>query len=189
MGDFVIDRADERVLGPEAAQDRQQGLSGAAVARRARRQAADQGRAFLDGLGRDDRQRIGLDLGDQGIAPRARRRSRTPRYIESVYGRGYRLLTPVRPIDGTGDRAPARKRRRAPKSRVPAGGGEGRPPVVLVSAFHDEAQSATARPGARPSCARKSCRACRDSARSSWSPTPARRKMRPRRAGTSAAIR
>jgi DNA-binding winged helix-turn-helix (wHTH) protein len=64
--------------------------------------------------------------------------SRTPRYIESVYGRGYRFIAPVENVDG-GARSAAAAPRAAPgrpQHSGPAPGGG--PPLVLVSSFHDE---------------------------------------------------
>ena len=127
VGDFVIDRADERVLGPEGP------LKIGNKAYRVLLSLAEQDGKLLtkdalfstvwDGtiVSRSALTSVRRALGD---------RSRTPRYIESVYGRGYRLLAPVRPIDGTGDRAPARQRprpevARAGRRRRPAAGGAG----------------------------------------------------------------
>lgn len=65
--------------------------------------------------------------------------SRTPRLIESVYGRGYRFIAPVEPVRAPPSvvAAPAQPARSArPQS-------DGRPPLVLVSAFRDEAVRAT----------------------------------------------
>lgn len=58
--------------------------------------------------------------------------SRTPRFIESVYGRGYRLIPPVQFGGNPGLRAVQ------PPARDGATG-EDRPVLVLVSAFEDEA--------------------------------------------------
>jgi DNA-binding winged helix-turn-helix (wHTH) protein/tetratricopeptide (TPR) repeat protein len=62
--------------------------------------------------------------------------SRTPRYIESVYGRGYRLLTPV---SGT-DRAPAASGSRGEPAAEPQRA-IGRPPLLYVPAFEALAPS------------------------------------------------
>src|SRR5687767_1009834 len=142
LGDFVIDRADERVLGPDGP------LKLGNKAYRVLLSLAEQHGKLLTKDALFSTVWDGTIVSESALtsAIKELRRalgdeSRTPRYIESVYGRGYRLLTPVRPIDGLGDRAPAPEAApaTAPKSRGPAGGGEGRPPVVLVSAFHDEA--------------------------------------------------
>jgi len=61
--------------------------------------------------------------------------SRTPRLIESVYGRGYRFIAPVRPAP-----APATPRPAPPAVETAR---EGRPPLVLVSGFRDEAVRAS----------------------------------------------
>ncbi len=59
---------------------------------------------------------------------------RPPRLIEAVYGRGYRFLAPV----SSGDPSPAQPEAKA-SDRDGAGPDPGGPPLVLVSAFEDEA--------------------------------------------------
>lgn len=59
--------------------------------------------------------------------------SRTPRYIESIYGRGYRLLPEVTTSDRAPETAP-------PQSARPARAGPlGRPPLLFIPAFDDAA--------------------------------------------------
>ncbi|MGZ8282509.1 MAG: winged helix-turn-helix domain-containing protein [Allosphingosinicella sp.] len=69
--------------------------------------------------------------------------SRTPRYIESVYGRGYRLIAPVQAVTAEAHATPAgpRIQQTPPRKSSEAADGttEGQPPLVLVSAFRDEA--------------------------------------------------
>lgn len=63
--------------------------------------------------------------------------SRTPRYIESVYGRGYRFIAPVEHVAhraGTASRAGPSRALSAVQTKAPGGA-----PLVLVSSFHDEA--------------------------------------------------
>lgn len=139
FGDFVIDRADERVIGAEgplklgnkayrvllalAEQD------GKLLTKDALFSTVWDGTIVSESALTSAIKELRRALGDE---------SRTPRYIESVYGRGYRLLTPVSlvapaetpPAPPAPAAAPARSRRSA---------GEATPPVVLVSAFEDEA--------------------------------------------------
>src|SRR5688500_1403413 len=144
VGDFVIDRADERVLGPDgplklgnkayrvllslAEQD------GKLLTKDALFSSVWDGTIVSESALTSAIKELRRALGDE---------SRTPKYIESVYGRGYRLLTPVRPVEdnGAARRAPPRAASPAPRRHagIPAPGEEGRPPVVLVSAFQDEA--------------------------------------------------
>jgi DNA-binding winged helix-turn-helix (wHTH) protein/tetratricopeptide (TPR) repeat protein len=72
--------------------------------------------------------------------------SRTPRYIESVYGRGYRLIAPVRHIRRAARSAPSTLHSVQDEVRIETT--EGGPPLVLISAFDDSAVKAT-----HPHCA------------------------------------
>ena len=71
--------------------------------------------------------------------------SRTPRYIESVYGRGYRFIAPVtKGIAMAGSSRGATQKLPAADEAAPHQSDgrreqQGRPPLVLVSRFHDEA--------------------------------------------------
>jgi DNA-binding winged helix-turn-helix (wHTH) protein len=143
FGDFVIDRADERVLGPDgpiklgnkayrvllslAEHD------GKLLTKDALFSSVWDGTIVSESALTSAIKELRRALGDE---------SRTPRYIESVYGRGYRLLTPVSPVNG-GPQVSARPAAKAAspegrKARKPSGE-EGRPPLVLVPAFRDEA--------------------------------------------------
>ena len=143
FGDFVIDRADERVLGPDgplklghkayrvllslAEQD------GKLLTKDALFSSVWDGTIVSESALTSAIKELRRALGDE---------SRTPRYIESVYGRGYRLLTPVRPVNGGPKVAVAQaepSRSFAPRSTAARQAPEGRPPLVLVSAFRDEA--------------------------------------------------
>lgn len=64
--------------------------------------------------------------------------TRAPTYIESVYGRGYRLIPDVREAEGATSPPPPR-----PAPPPPQPGPAGRPPLVLVGAFRDEGVRAT----------------------------------------------
>ena len=143
FGDFRIDRADERVIGPDgpvklgnkayrvllslAEQD------GKLLTKDALFSTVWDGTIVSESALTSAIKELRRALGDE---------SRTPRYIESVYGRGYRLLTPVQAVADDGhDHRPAttpllvNHPGRAP-ARVAE---EGRPPLILVSAFRDEA--------------------------------------------------
>ncbi|WP_265529641.1 winged helix-turn-helix domain-containing protein [Sphingomicrobium marinum] len=67
--------------------------------------------------------------------------SRHPRYIESVYGRGYRLIASVRPWDGKDlpSVQPSRAAQPAPKPEK----AKGAPPRVVMGDFKDEAVTDT----------------------------------------------
>ena len=136
FGDYVIDRDDERVIGPNGP------LKIGHKAYRVLLSLAEQDGKLLTKDALFSSVWDGTIVSESSLtsAIRELRRalgdeSRTPRYIESVYGRGYRMIAPVhavahapRPV------APIRVEVPAPKLS-----GEGRPPVILVSAFHDEA--------------------------------------------------
>jgi DNA-binding winged helix-turn-helix (wHTH) protein/tetratricopeptide (TPR) repeat protein len=62
--------------------------------------------------------------------------SKTPRYIESIYGRGYRLLPEV---TRGGRTAPAAAPEAARMAPAPARGPLGRPPLLYIPAFDDAA--------------------------------------------------
>ena len=139
FGDYVIDRADERVIGPDGP------LRLGNKAYRVLLSLAEQEGKLLTKDALFSSVWDGTIVGESALtsAIKELRRalgdeSRTPRYIESVYGRGYRLIAPVRAAEAEPPRrdAPAADRRREP---APAPAEEGRPPLVLVSAFRDEA--------------------------------------------------
>jgi len=131
FGDFAIDRVDERVIGPDgpvkignkayrvllslAEND------GKLLTKDALFSTVWDGTIVSESVLASTIRELRKALGDQ---------SRTPRYIESAYGRGYRLLTPVREVKGNGTAgrtAPAAPTTAA-KSSAPAGGGDA-PPV------------------------------------------------------------
>ena len=139
LGDFIVDRADERVLGPNgplklghkayrvllslAEQD------GKLLTKDALFSSVWDGTTVSESALTSVIKELRRALGDE---------SRTPRYIESVYGRGYRLLEPVRPV-GPEAGAPNQVRRPSPINGARAEeDAEARPPVVLVSAFQDD---------------------------------------------------
>ena len=137
FGDYVIDRSDERVIGPGgplkighkaycvlvalAEQD------GKLLTKDALFSSVWDGTIVselsLTSAIRELRRALGDEL-------------RTPRYIESVYGRGYRMIEPVRAMVANAPRPVALVRAEVAAPTMPD---EGRPPVILVSAFHDEA--------------------------------------------------
>lgn len=139
FGDFVIDRADERVLGPEgplklghkayrvllalAEQD------GRLLTKDALFSSVWDGMIVSESALTSTIKELRRALGDE---------SRTPTYIESVYGRGYRLIAPVRTADGA-----AKPSRKTPVSNSEhdrdRGPAASRPPLVLVSTFDDSA--------------------------------------------------
>jgi DNA-binding winged helix-turn-helix (wHTH) protein len=133
FGDFTIDREDERLLGPQgpvrlgnkafrvllqlAEQD------GRLLTKDALFSSVWDGTVVSESALTSVIKELRRALGDD---------TRTPRYIESIYGRGYRLLPPVR--KGRGSAAepqagePARAARSAPL---------GRPPLLYIPAFDD----------------------------------------------------
>ena len=141
FGDYVIDRADERLIGPSGPirlgnkawrvllalieQD------GRLLTKDALFETVWDGTIVTESSLTSAIKELRRALGDE---------SRTPRFIESVYGRGYRFIAPVKPAS----EAPA------PPSIVPAappparaGTRESRPPLIVVSEFRDEAVRAT----------------------------------------------
>lgn len=138
FGDFVIDRADERVLGPGGP------LRLGQKAFRVLVSLAEQDGKLLTKDALFDSVWDGTIVSESSLtsAVKELRRalgdeSRTPRYIESVYGRGYRLIAPVRAVDGNGNAAAlaVASPRGKPAPALP----EGSPPLVLVSGFRDDA--------------------------------------------------
>ncbi|HYU94580.1 MAG TPA: winged helix-turn-helix domain-containing protein [Sphingomicrobium sp.] len=139
FGDFVLDRADERVHGPGGP---------VKIGHKAYRVLV----ALVEQEGRLlTKEALFSDVWDGTIVSESaltsvikelRRalgdESRTPRYIESVYGRGYRFLPAV---DTVGEDDPAAH---GPAEARPSGQANGRPvavqpPLVLVSRFDDSA--------------------------------------------------
>ncbi|HEV2865811.1 MAG TPA: winged helix-turn-helix domain-containing protein, partial [Allosphingosinicella sp.] len=141
FGDFVIDRADERVLGPNgpvrlghkaycvllslAEQE------GRLLTKDALFASVWDGTIVSESALTSAIKELRRALGDE---------SKTPSYIESVYGRGYRLIPPVRAADAKAQ--PLRPPAAAAPAAHPAAEPQpaaGRPPLVLVSAFNDSA--------------------------------------------------
>lgn len=142
FGDYVIDRADERLIGPSGPirlgnkawrvlvslieQD------GRLLTKDALFETVWDGTIVTESSLTSAIKELRRALGDE---------SRTPRYIESVYGRGYRFIAPVSPA-GEAPASPAV----APAAPAPAarvGKREHQPPLIVVSAFRDEAVRAT----------------------------------------------
>ena len=140
FGDFVIDRADERVLGPNGPVR----LGNKAY------------RVLLALVGQDGRLLTkdalfstvwdGTIVSESALtsAVKELRRAlgddpRQPRYIESVYGRGYRFIAPVRPADGKARTANAARAPAAPAVEAMPERAETAPPLVLVAPFNDAA--------------------------------------------------
>jgi DNA-binding winged helix-turn-helix (wHTH) protein/tetratricopeptide (TPR) repeat protein len=138
FGDYVIDRSDERVLAPDgpvklgnkayrvllalAEHD------GRLLTKDALFSSVWDGTTVSESALTSVIKELRRALGDV---------SRTPRYIESVYGRGYRLLAPVTRFCGP----PSRQNQptSSPTVAAEAAEEEHEPPVVLVSAFQDHA--------------------------------------------------
>jgi DNA-binding winged helix-turn-helix (wHTH) protein/tetratricopeptide (TPR) repeat protein len=135
FGDFTIDRADERVLGPQGPV-----RLGNKAYRVLLLLAEQQGRLLTkDALFSSVWD--GTIVGESALTSviKELRRalgdeSRPPRYIESAYGRGYRLLPEVR-------RGPAASLAADPAAAGPApaprGASVGRPPLLYIPAFDD----------------------------------------------------
>jgi DNA-binding winged helix-turn-helix (wHTH) protein/tetratricopeptide (TPR) repeat protein len=135
FGDFTIDRADERLLGPNgpirlgnkayrvllrlAEQD------GKLLTKDALFTSVWDGTVVSESALTSVIKELRRALGDE---------SRTPRYIESIYGRGYRLLPEVRQELGAvvyaAPDAPA-------EPQAPAAAAVGRPPLLYIPAFDD----------------------------------------------------
>jgi DNA-binding winged helix-turn-helix (wHTH) protein/tetratricopeptide (TPR) repeat protein len=137
FGDFTLDRADERLLGPQGPV-----RLGNKAFRVLLQLAEQEGRLLTkdalfssvwDGT-------IVSESALTSVIKELRRalgdESRTPRYIESIYGRGYRLLPQVRHGRGEPVRA-------EPEAGKPAAGPRhaslGRPPLLYIPAFDDSA--------------------------------------------------
>ena len=103
FGDYVIDRADERVVGPDGP------LKIGNKAYRVLLSLAEQDGKLLTKDALFSTVWDGTIVSESVLASAIRElrralgdESRTPRYIESAYGRGYRLLTPVSPVERNG---------------------------------------------------------------------------------------
>lgn len=139
FGEFTIDRADERLLGPQGP------VRLGNKAFRVLLELAEQDGRLLTKDALFSSVWDGTIVGESALTSviKELRRalgdeSRTPRYIESVYGRGYRLLPDVRPVHGSQADSPP------PKARpVPQGAALGRPPLLYIPAFDDGASRET----------------------------------------------
>lgn len=141
FGDFVIDRADQRVLGPQgpvklgnkafqvllllAEQD------GRLLTKDALFSSVWDGTIVTESALTSAVKELRRALGDE---------SRTPLYIESVYGRGYRLLPEVREIGATTRERAARP---ASPARTAGASPTGKAPLLYVPAFDDSALRAS----------------------------------------------
>ena len=133
FGAFVLDRRDERLVGPDGpvkiGNKAYRVLlalieeEGRLVTKDALLSSVWDGTIVTEASLTSAVRELRRALGDQ---------SRTPQYIESVYGRGYRFVAPLSAATAPPRPAPAAPIR-------PAAQDEGRPPLVLVSAFRDEA--------------------------------------------------
>jgi len=137
FGDFTLDRADERLLGPQgpvrlgnkayrvllllAEQE------GRLLTKDALFSSVWDGTIVSESALTSVIKELRRALGDE---------SRTPRYIESIYGRGYRLLPEVSSGRGTAGRAEPEAATPAP---TPPGASLGRPPLLYIPAFDDSA--------------------------------------------------
>jgi DNA-binding winged helix-turn-helix (wHTH) protein/tetratricopeptide (TPR) repeat protein len=134
FGDFTIDRGDERLLGPQGPVRlgnkafrvllelaRQEGRL---LTKDALFSSVWDGTIVSESALTSVIKELRRALGDE---------SKTPRYIESIYGRGYRLLPEVR--QGTGA-APAAAPPAA-RAAAPRGPALGRPPLLYIPAFDD----------------------------------------------------
>jgi DNA-binding winged helix-turn-helix (wHTH) protein/tetratricopeptide (TPR) repeat protein len=134
FGEYVIDRADERLLGPggpvrlgnkafrvllELAEH-----EGRLLTKDALFSSVWDGTIVGESALTSVIKELRRALGDE---------SRTPRYIESIYGRGYRLLPEVRRVAGPA--AGASPQASAPPA--PTGAVLGRPPLLYIPAFDD----------------------------------------------------
>jgi DNA-binding winged helix-turn-helix (wHTH) protein/tetratricopeptide (TPR) repeat protein len=133
FGDFTIDRGDERLLGPQGP------VRLGNKAFRVLLQLAEQEGRLLTKDALFSSVWDGTVVSESALTSviKELRRAlgddtRTPRYIESIYGRGYRLLPPVR--QGRGSAA-------EPQAREPAAAARsaqlGRPPLLYIPAFDD----------------------------------------------------
>jgi predicted ATPase/DNA-binding winged helix-turn-helix (wHTH) protein len=137
FGDFTIDRGDERLLGPQGP------VRLGNKAFRVLLQLAQQEGRLLTKDALFSSVWDGTIVGESALTSviKELRRalgdeSRTPRYIESIYGRGYRLLPEVRHGPGPAVRAEPEAGEPAPGAR---GAPLGRAPLLYIPAFDDSA--------------------------------------------------
>ncbi len=148
FGDFAVDREDERLIGPDgpvkignkAFQVLAQLIDhqGKLLTKDALFSSVWDGTVVSESSLTSVIKELRRALGDD---------PREPRYIESVYGRGYRLIPAIETEQQAERAAPAAAPAiEAALPAMPAG----RPPLVLVAPFHDEAVRAS-----HPYCARE----------------------------------
>lgn len=134
FGDFTVDRADERLIGPDgpikignkAFQVLAQLIDhqGKLLTKDALFSSVWDGTIVSESSLTSVIKELRRALGDD---------PREPRYIESVYGRGYRLIRSVE--DSRAEPAPPASTAREPAGLMPSAG---RPPLVLVAPFGDD---------------------------------------------------
>ena len=135
FGDFTVDRSDERLIGPDgpvkignkAFQVLVQLIDhqGKLLTKDALFSSVWDGTIVSESSLTSVIKELRKGLGDD---------PREPRYIESVYGRGYRLIPPVEAVEAhDGVAGPA------VSAAHPASHSAGRPPLVVVAPFNDEA--------------------------------------------------
>lgn len=141
FGEFVIDRGDERLIGPDGP------LRLGNKAFQVLRMLVEQNGRLLTKDALFSSVWDGTIVGESSLTSvikeirRALRdESRTPRYIESVYGRGYRFIAPVRSESEADPPSSGAPRQSADPPRAARSASQpGQPPLVLVSRFRDEA--------------------------------------------------
>lgn len=139
IGEFRIDRGDERVIGPagpiKLGNKAYQVLialaerDGRLLTKDALFESVWDGMAVSESALTTTVRELRRALGDE---------SRHPRYIESVYGRGYRLIAPVRAAEGEFLSVPTEIAEPEPAPK-PKADEKGQPPRVVVGPFTDSA--------------------------------------------------
>jgi DNA-binding winged helix-turn-helix (wHTH) protein/tetratricopeptide (TPR) repeat protein len=136
FGDFTLDRDDERLLGPQGPVRLGNkafrvllelvGQEGRLLTKDALFSSVWDGTIVSESALTSVIKELRRALGDE---------SKTPRYIESIYGRGYRFLPEVRRSDGPTQAPATPKPVKAAAQRGPLG----RPPLLYIPAFDDAA--------------------------------------------------
>lgn len=135
FGEFTIDRADERVIGPQGPVRlgnkaycvllRLAEQEGRLLTKDALFASVWDGTIVSESALTSVIKELRRALGDD---------PRTPRYIESIYGRGYRLLPEVSHCGDAAEPAEPDAAKSAPKTRSAS---IGRPPLLYIPAFDD----------------------------------------------------